>query len=223
MFPALRVQRSQWRRFTPSWSLREAATNDALAIIRAAMETRQPTSDRPRLPDGYGVPADNEGLLPWSWAVERLRNADNYWFSTTRPDGRPHAMPAWGAWLDGLLYFEGSPQTRRARNLALNPALTVHLESGTEVLILEGEAHDVVKPERALAERLAADFTAKYSGPALALPAGAHSVGQGRPLGPATARCFRLERFPQRHDSLALSGRLAVPLVAALAAFYAGP
>jgi hypothetical protein len=115
------------------------------------------------MPDGYGVPENDEGLLPWSWAVERLEQARNYWFSTTRPDGRPHAMPAWGVWLDGVLYFEGSPATRRLRNTAANPAIVVHLESGDEVVILEGEAQPAGKPDRALAERLAAIFTAKYA------------------------------------------------------------
>jgi hypothetical protein len=66
-------------------------------------------------------------------------------------------------WLDGALYFEGSPLTRRARNLAANAAAVVHLESGDEVVILEGEARDAAKPERELAERLAAAFTAKYA------------------------------------------------------------
>ena len=123
----------------------------------------EPLRDRPRLPNGYGVPESEEGMLPWSWAVERLEAARNYWFSTTRPDGRPHAMPAWAVWLDGALYFEGSPETRRARNLAANPALTVHLESGDEVVILEGDSVVASPPERALAERLAAAFTAKYA------------------------------------------------------------
>jgi hypothetical protein len=115
------------------------------------------------MPQGYGVPEGEEGLLPWSWAVERLERAQNYWFSTTLPDGRPHARPAWAVWLDGALYFEGSPETRRARNIAANPAVSVHLESGEEVVILEGVARDASPPERGLAERLAAAFTAKYA------------------------------------------------------------
>ena len=115
------------------------------------------------MPAGYGVPTTDEGMLDWSWAVERLDAALNYWFSTTRPDGRPHVMPAWAVWLDGELYFEGSSLTRRARNLASNPAIAVHLESGDEVVILEGEAREVGKPERALAVRLSAAFTAKYA------------------------------------------------------------
>lgn len=123
----------------------------------------EPRVSRPVMPDGYGVPEDDEGLLPWSWAVQRLEEARNYWFSTTRPDGRPHAMPAWAVWLDGALYFEGSPLTRRALNLAANPAIAVHLESGDQVVILEGEARPASPPPRALAERLAAAFTAKYA------------------------------------------------------------
>ncbi len=123
----------------------------------------EPQQSRPVMPPGYGVPESDEGMLDWNWAVERLETARNYWFSTTRPDGRPHVMPAWAVWLDGELYFEGSPLTRRARNLALNPAVAVHLESGDEAVILEGEAREVGKPDRALAERLAAGFTAKYA------------------------------------------------------------
>jgi nitroimidazol reductase NimA-like FMN-containing flavoprotein (pyridoxamine 5'-phosphate oxidase superfamily) len=123
----------------------------------------EPERSRPQLPSGYGVPENDEGMLEWSWAVERLEAAVNYWFSTTRPSGRPHAMPGWAVWLDGRLYFEGSPLTRRSRNLAVNPEVAVHLESGAEVVILEGEAREVGKPERALAEQLSAAFTVKYA------------------------------------------------------------
>jgi hypothetical protein len=114
------------------------------------------------MPKGYGVPESDEGMVPWSWAVEQLQAARNFWFCTTRPDGRPHAMPAWAVWVDDALYFDGSPETRRARNLAQQPALTVHLESGDQVVILEGEAREAGRPDRALAERLVAAFVQKY-------------------------------------------------------------
>jgi Pyridoxamine 5'-phosphate oxidase len=122
----------------------------------------EPERSRPAMPNGYGVPESDEGMLDWAWAMERLETAKNYWFSTTRPDGRPHAMPAWGAWIDGVLYFDGSPETRRMRNLAQNPAISIHLESGDAVVILEGESWPVGKPARALAERLAAELAKKY-------------------------------------------------------------
>jgi hypothetical protein len=114
------------------------------------------------MPDGYGVPENDDGMLDWSWVVERLAAAKNYWFSTTRPDGRPHAMPAWAAWVDGALYFDGSPETRRGRNLAKNPSIVIHLESGNEVVVVEGEAVYTGKPDREVAERLAAALGAKY-------------------------------------------------------------
>jgi general stress protein 26 len=100
------------------------------------------------MPKGYGVPETDEGMLEWGWAVGQLESAPNYWFGTTRPDGRPHTMPAWAVWLDGTLYFEGSPRTKRARNLAENPAVVVHLESGDDVVILEGVAREVTDPAR---------------------------------------------------------------------------
>jgi nitroimidazol reductase NimA-like FMN-containing flavoprotein (pyridoxamine 5'-phosphate oxidase superfamily) len=133
-----------------------------LSEHRAAPVEIEPRVGRPRLPRDYGVPESNEGTLPWQHAVDRLTAAKNYWVGTTRPDGRPHASPIWGVWLDGAFYFDGSPETRRGRNLAENPSIVVHLESGDEVVILEGEAHAAGRPERALAERVAAAYRAKY-------------------------------------------------------------
>ena len=52
--------------------------------------------------------------------------------------------------------------TRRGRNLAQNPAVVVHLESGSDVVILHGEAEQIFGPEHSLAERLSATYTAKY-------------------------------------------------------------
>jgi len=123
----------------------------------------QPPAGRPYLPADYGVPASAEGTLPWSFVEERMAAARNYWIVTVRPDGHPHAVPVWGVWLDNALYIEGSPQTRRSRNLAVNPAVVVHLESGDQVVILEGEAHPVGRPDPALGARLSAIFCAKYA------------------------------------------------------------
>src|SRR5205807_9149803 len=122
----------------------------------------EPQRSRPLLPTDYGVPDVEEGMVSWSWAVERLEQARNYWFSTTRPDGRPHAMPAWAVRVDGALYFDGSPETRRARNLALNPAIPVHLESGDQGVILEGEGVLPRPPGPAVAAGEAEVLDGKY-------------------------------------------------------------
>ena len=39
-----------------------------------------------------------------------------------RPDGRPHAAGVGVAWHDGDVYFQCGPETRKARNIAANPA-----------------------------------------------------------------------------------------------------
>jgi PPOX class probable F420-dependent enzyme len=71
----------------------------------------------------------------------RLREARNYWLTTTRADGRPHAMPVWGVWRDGALWFGTGLESVKGRNLARDPRAVVHLESGDDVVILEGAAH----------------------------------------------------------------------------------
>jgi hypothetical protein len=118
---------------------------------------------RPVFPDGYGIPKDNEGLLPWSFVEERMQAAKNYWIVTATRKGRPAATPVWGAWIDGRLYFDGAPTTRRGQNISRNPQVAVHLESGDEALILEGEAVILGSaPERDLAQELSKAYTAKY-------------------------------------------------------------
>jgi hypothetical protein len=122
----------------------------------------EPKPSRPYIPE-YGIPESEEGMLPWSHVCERMEKARNYWIGTTSPKGQPHATPVWGVWLDQTLYFDGSPQTRRGRNLAANPKVAVHLESGDEVVILKGEAHQIQKPDRTLTTRLAEAYAAKYA------------------------------------------------------------
>lgn len=119
-----------------------------------------PAISRP-IAAGYGIPATLDGTLPWDWARERLRDALVYWIATTRPDGRPHVMPIWGAWLDDTFLFEGGPDTRRARNLRTNAHAVVHLEHGNDVVIVEGVADLMPDPAPELERRLMDGF-AKY-------------------------------------------------------------
>ena len=55
----------------------------------------EPSRSRPYMPE-YGIPAEEEGMLPWSHVLERITAARNYWVSTVKPDGSPHATPVWG-------------------------------------------------------------------------------------------------------------------------------
>jgi nitroimidazol reductase NimA-like FMN-containing flavoprotein (pyridoxamine 5'-phosphate oxidase superfamily) len=122
----------------------------------------RPKAERPYIDSIYGVPKHHKGLLPWSHVSERMAEAKVYWVSTVSPDGRPHATPVDGIWLDDRLYFGGSPKTRRHRNLAANPAVCIHLESGSDVVILHGDAHELGVADHALAVRLSEASNKKY-------------------------------------------------------------
>lgn len=132
-----------------------------LADLTMASGGGAPRAGRPQIV-GYGIPKDKKGLLPWSHVAERMTAAQHYWIGTTGLDGQPHATPVDGLWLEDRLYFGGSPQTRRHRNLVANPAVCVHLESGSDVVILRGEAQELRPLAHDLAVRLAEASVKKY-------------------------------------------------------------
>lgn len=125
--------------------------------------------DRPDMPAGYGLSQTRENLLTWDWVREQMTKSRNYWISTTRPDGRPHAMPVWGVWLDNRLIFGTDRKSRKALNLAVNPAVSAHTESGDDAVIIEGVVEEVT--DRETFNRYTAATAAKYPGmPAEAEP-----------------------------------------------------
>jgi hypothetical protein len=125
--------------------------------------TREPASvGAVRFPAAYGSPGGPDTLLPWSYVEERMRGAANYWVTTIGPDARPHARPVDGVWVEGTLGFGGSPETRRVRNLMANPAISVHLSSEAEAIILEGTALLVTDPAHPLAAPSMAASRQKY-------------------------------------------------------------
>lgn len=118
-------------------------------------------ASRPRIAEIYGVPKNSKGLLDWAHVQQRMTEARVYWIASASATGKPHATPVDGMWLDDALYFGGDPSTRRNRNLQANPAVSVHLESGSDVVILEGNASPIVL-DLAMAQRLADASNAKY-------------------------------------------------------------
>jgi hypothetical protein len=120
-----------------------------------------PRAERPSLAPSYGISSDADGLLSWDYVSQEAERSRNYWVVTVRADGRPHAVPVWGVWVDETLFFGTSPQSVKARNLAADPRLVVHLESGDDVVILEGVvSRETLSPETH--ERVAAAYGAKY-------------------------------------------------------------
>ena len=105
-----------------------------------------------------GTTAD--GPLGWDHVEERLEGSRSYWIVTARPDGRPHAAPVWGVWVEGSLYFGTGRGSVKGRNLARRPDLVVHLESGDDVVILEGVVEEV--RDRASFDAIDTAYRAKY-------------------------------------------------------------
>jgi PPOX class probable F420-dependent enzyme len=130
--------------------------------VCSRMAESHPTPDRPNFPDTYGVDrAVRDDMVAWDEAVERLTASRNYWVSTTRPDGRPHVAPVWGLWMDDAFYFSTDPVSRKGRNITAQPEVAVHLESGDDVVILEGRAERVA--DQATLERMVEVYDHKYA------------------------------------------------------------
>ncbi len=111
---------------------------------------------RPKFPKGY---VDNPiSEVPWEYVEEKLTNAKHYWMCSVRPNRRPHVVPRWAVYLDGRLYYDGSPETLHARNIVENPNVTVNLEDGQKAIILEGITVPAPKPTPEFAQRLVAAF-----------------------------------------------------------------
>ena len=108
----------------------------------------------------------NEGASPTAWpeARDRLRDAEVFWVSTVRPDGRPHVTPLIAVWVDDALYFCTGPTERKARNLEENSH--VILTTGCNLLgegldvVVEGEA--VRLTDDAHLMRIADEYVSKY-------------------------------------------------------------
>ena len=123
----------------------------------------------PDVPPLYGL-KPRKKYLPFSHVEKRLAKSRNYWVCTTRPDGRPHSIPVWGFWIDGAVYFGTARASRKAANLAHNPAVSVHLESGDDVVILEGTAMEVDLANKPTLKKLDGASRAKYKMPLMVVP-----------------------------------------------------
>lgn len=101
---------------------------------------------------------------PWARGREALAQAQLYWLTTVRPNGRPHVTPLIGVWSEGAFYFCTGSTERKAKNLSdnANCILTTgrnDLDDGLDV-VLEGEAAPV--RDKAELDRVAGAFEVKY-------------------------------------------------------------
>ena len=111
---------------------------------------------RPTFPPGYVDKPTS--FLTWDWVATQLTESKNYWLCSVRP----HVVPRWAVFVEGKIYYDGSPETRHARNIESNPNITVNLESGTQAIMLEGTSVPAEKPSRELGRKLSQEYKKKY-------------------------------------------------------------
>jgi hypothetical protein len=100
----------------------------------------------------------------WSAAREGLEQAQVFWLSTVRPDGRPHVTTLLAVWLEPALYFCTGPDERKARNLVQNPNCVLTAgHSALEGLDLVVEGRAVSITDRLELRNVAAAYEMKYA------------------------------------------------------------
>jgi hypothetical protein len=100
----------------------------------------------------------------WAEARQRLADAELYWLTTVRPDGRPHITPLIAVWLDGALHWCTGPHEQKVRNLTANPRCALTTGANTLAdgydLVIEGQAVQVT--DDAGLTLIAGAYPAKY-------------------------------------------------------------
>lgn len=109
-----------------------------------------PDASRPGPPGWF-----EDKRLPWSWAERQIVRSRNYWVASVGADGIAHTRPVWGVWLDGALVLSVGGGRMTANLSERGGHVTVHLESGDRVVILEGSA--------TLLEAASGQFCAAYN------------------------------------------------------------
>lgn len=101
---------------------------------------------------------------PWDVARQQLARAETFWIASVSAAGRPHVTPLMAVVVNDALHFTTGATEQKARNLAMNPHLTMttgdsSMERGLDVVI-EGIAERVTDDDtlRAAAEQ----YQAKY-------------------------------------------------------------
>jgi general stress protein 26 len=85
----------------------------------------------------------------------------NYWIASVSPGGRPHVAPVWGVWYQDAFYFSTDQHSRKGLNIASRPSVVIHLESGDEAVMIQGQAEPT--KETPLLREVDGEYFKKYA------------------------------------------------------------
>ena len=156
-----------------------------------------PRADRARMPKDYGVPKTTTGMMPWETTRSILERTTSYWLATVDADGKPHLVGQWGAWIGERWYFEGSADTKWARNLAREPRLALGAERGTSVVMVEGRAERLGAVDRDTAVAITKQYGRKYGRVYNYRPKPEQWEGGGYVLTPTKVFSWDVRGFPR--------------------------
>lgn len=113
----------------------------------------------------HGFSQPDATPTPWAAGLEHVIDADTFWLSTVRSDGRPHVTPLIAVWHGDAIWFTTGPDERKAKNLAKNPSCVLttgcsDLVKGGLDVVLEGAAEQIT--DEVELQRIAETFAAKY-------------------------------------------------------------
>jgi hypothetical protein len=99
----------------------------------------------------------------WQEALRELQEAKAYWFTTVRPDGRPHVTTVAAVWANDALYVTTGIDERKRKNLGQNQHCVITTGCNTlEGLDVVVEAEAVVERDPAKLQAMADAYRAKY-------------------------------------------------------------
>lgn len=101
-----------------------------------------------------------EGLPPIEWSHvaaqlsdllthddPRAPNRATFWLTTLDADGSPHVTSVGALWHAGSMWFQTGARTRKAKNLARDPRVTISVATQSFDVMVAGEARRVTDPE----------------------------------------------------------------------------
>jgi general stress protein 26 len=117
-----------------------------------------------RLTTKFSDPAAT--AVSWDETLRALEDAELFWISTVRSDGRPHVTPLVAIWAEDALWFCTGAGEQKAVNLRANPRVVLTTgentwDRGLDVVV-EGEAVQVT--DDAALGRVAEVWAAKWDG-----------------------------------------------------------